>query len=318
MDVRSLVLVPSFKTSCGFGNGLAVCPELGLLVTSDSDLPGLSVFTFSRCGGGMGALVPKYRLGGPDIKFGGGPRGTSGYLAFVGAGGLLLVTDVGQDSVHVFDVVGGRHAGYVGGRWSITAPRGVAVKGGKVVVSCWRERSITGGTLRLFEGAGVDWVPLWTMTEALNGGMRCPYGLRFTADGSRVLVADPGAGCVKVFRVSDGSFVQDLLNTGLEEPWDVEECEDGWIVAHAYGCPRVEFLGVGGDRVILGERGSSGGLFFERPTSLALVPGLGLVVREGFGSRVQLLAAPDAIAMAAMSVARVGWMAVCCRAILGK
>ena len=41
------------------------------------------------------------------------------------------------------------------------------------------------------------------------------------------------------------------------------------------------------------------------PSALALVPGLGLVVRD---NRVHVFATPDVIAMAAMSACRVAWM----------
>ena len=46
-----------------------------------------------------------------------------------------------------------------------------------------------------------------------------------------------------------------------------------------------------------------------RTSALALVPGLGLVVREiGKVGRLQFFATPDSIAMATMSPYRVAWM----------
>ena len=61
--------------------------------------------------------------------------GVSGYLAFTppttttsgsssGARPLLLVTDAGHDAVHVVDVVGRTHAGYLASPGSIAGPRG--------------------------------------------------------------------------------------------------------------------------------------------------------------------------------------------------
>jgi hypothetical protein len=72
--------------------------------------------------------------------------------------------------------------------------------------------------------------------------------------------------------------------TGLGYPWDVEECEGGWLVA----CGTIEFVGgatVG--RARLGKRGSGDGQFID-PSALVLVPGLGLAVRELLNSRFQM------------------------------
>jgi hypothetical protein len=98
-------------------------------------------------------------------------------------------------------------------------------------------------------------------------------------------------GRVSVFRVEDGSFARHVA-TGLDRPLDVEECEGGWLVA-CLDSDTTEF--VGGDvdgggvgRARLGRVGSGDGEF-NGPTALALVPGLGLVVREiGNGGRVQV------------------------------
>ena len=55
---------------------------------------------------------------------------------------------------------------------------------------------------------------------------------------------------------------------------------------------------------------------FKFPAALALVPDLGLVVREaGNGGRVQVFATPDAIAMASMSRHRLAWMAAAARVV---
>jgi hypothetical protein len=71
----------------------------------------------------------------------------------------------------------------------------------------------------------------------------------------------------------------------------VEECEGGWLVA-CNGSDTIEFVGgdvdgggVGGAR--LGKYGSGDGKFKD-PSALALVPGLGLVVREIHNDRFQV------------------------------
>ena len=108
--------------------------------------------------------------------------------------------------------------------------------------------------------------------------------------------------------------------TGLDRPFDVEECQGGWLVA-SWGSHIIDFAGgdvnggVGG--AMLGTRGSGHGEFKD-PSALALpvpvVAGLGLVVREwSNGSRLQFFATPDTIAMASMSAARVGWIGAVAR-----
>ena len=80
----------------------------------------------------------------------------------------------------------------------------------------------------------------------------------------------------------------------------------------------VEFVGGNGvSRPALGKRGAANGDFLF-PTTLALVPSVGLVVREYDGGRLQVFATPDAVAMAAMSPLRVGWMVGVARAALAR
>ncbi len=67
----------------------------------------------------------------------------------------------------------------------------------------------------------------------------------------------------------------------------------------------------------LGGFGSRDGQLFN-PSALALVPGLGLVVREWANRRVQVFTTRDAIAMDSMSEARVGWMVGVARSILHR
>jgi hypothetical protein len=137
-------------------------------------------------------------------------------------------------------------------------------------------------------------------------------------------VADCYNSRASVFRVGDGEFVRHTA-TGLRLPYDVEEVEGGWLVA-CWNSHTVEFMcdGVGGDgggRPSLGRAGGgwgSGDGEFDEPTALAVVPGLGLVVREANNGRLQVFATPDTIAMAAMSPHRVAWMTVLARAILRR
>jgi hypothetical protein len=225
---------------------------------------------------------------------------SSGWMAFTGpaTSRLLLLTDAGHDAVHVIDVAGQLFVGYVAAPGTIAGPRGVAARGSLVAVSAWKKWDSGEHVVRLFEGSGA----MWTAVRVVVGGFRGPgiadgqlhrpLGMRFTGDGTGLAVADAGNHRVSVFRVEDGSFVRHVA-TGLGGPFDVEECEGGWLVA-CWGSSTIEF--VGGDvdgggsdvgRATLGKHDSGDGEF-QCPASLALVPGLGLVVREFTGGRLQV------------------------------
>ncbi len=370
------VPLPALKTQCGRGHGLAACPTLGLLVTSDKGKNTLSVWDLpggasrdggasGRAGASAGAVV-----GGASAGGGGGLRlvctlggdgsaapmlfqftsngWASGLLAFTpplsttgsGSSGsssvrpLLLVTDAGADAVHIVDVVGETHAGYLASPGSIAGPRGVAASGVSesplVAVSAWAWMDSGDHVVVVYRGSGV----VWEAVRVIGGGfggpgprdgqLQMPHGLRLSGsgDGSVVCVADSRNNRASVFRVGDGGFVRHIA-TGLEHPRDVEEVEGGWLVACG-DSHTVEFAGdgargVGGARPFLGKAGGRAGGDdgeFSVPTALTVVPGLGLVVREAFSQRLQVLATPDTIAMAAMSPSRVAWMAVVLRAQL--
>jgi hypothetical protein len=298
---------------------MAACPALGLLVTSNCSDNTLSVFALPRssgagAGAGAGAgLARVCTLGGDSspapmqFQFEEPKYWPSGWMAFTGpaTSRLLLVTDAGHDAVHVIDVAGREHAGYVAAPGTIAGPRGVAARGSLVVVSAWKEARSGDHVVRVFEGSGAMWTAVRVVAGSFggpgwaDGQLYCPCGLRFTGDGTGLAVADAGNGRVTVFRVEDGSFVRHVA-TGLYRPMDVEECEGGWLVAcdnDGPGNGTIEFVRGGvvrarrGPRggVVRARRGPRGGVEFEEgsgdgefssPSALALVPGLGLVVRD--------------------------------------
>ncbi len=120
-----------------------------------------------------------------------------------------------------------------------------------VAVSAWKEALAYSGdhvvTVRLFEGSGA----MWTAVRVVGGGfggpgsadgqLHRPRGLRFSGDGTGLAVAEYVNNRVSVFRVEDGSFARHVA-TGLEYPWDVEECDGGWLVA-CFGSNTIEFVG---------------------------------------------------------------------------
>jgi hypothetical protein len=290
----ALMPLPALKTRCGLGVGLAACPALGLLVTSSHKDNTLSVFALPHSSGAGAGLALVCTLGGASspapMQFKFYDNYSSGWMAFTGpaTSRLLLVTDAGHDVVHIIDVAGRVHVGYVAAPGTIAGPRGVAARGSLVAVSVWKIGGSGDHVVRLFEGSGA----MWTAVRVVAGGfggpgsadgqLQWPYGLRFTGDGKGLAVSDEWNNRVSMFRVDNGSFVRHMA-TGLRGPCDVEECEGGWLVACA-GSHTVDFVGVvvhgsGVSGARLGKRGSGGGEFMD-PSALALVPVLGLVVRE--------------------------------------
>jgi DNA-binding beta-propeller fold protein YncE len=357
---RDLGLLQPFRTlrtHTGFGEGLAACPSLGLLVTSDLNMASLSVWDLpsgaSGCnssgGAGGGGLRLVCKLGGARavgpmrFKFCDG-GGYSGYLAFTPpvttshARPLLLVTDAGHDAVHVVDVVGRTHEGYVACPGSIAGPRGVAASASTtpplVAVSAWKESFCGDHVIILYRRNSVV---VWETVQVIGGGfgrpgprdgqLNRPHGLRFNGDGSVICVADRSNDRASMFRVDNGDFVRHI-DTSLCYPKDVEEVEGGWLVACT--CSHtVVFVSDGGDDgggggwPSLGKAGGgygSGDGELHNPVALATVPGLGLAVRDCWNGRLQVFATPDTIAMLTtnMSGIRIAWMSAVARAVLNR
>ncbi len=316
VGLDKLVPLPALKTDCGRGVGMAACPALGLLVTSNHNDNTLSVFALPRisgAGAGAGAgvgLALVCTLGGASspapmqFKFIDGSY--SGWMAFTGlaTSRLLLLTDAGHDAVHVIDVAGRVHAGYVAAPGTIAGPRGVAARGSLVAVSAWKKDDSGDHVLWLFEGSGARWSAVRVVGGGFgspgraDGQLESPLGLRFTGDGTGLVVADTWNKRASMFRVGDGSFVRHVA-TGLGYAMDVEECEGGWMVASwsADRLDRSSTIRMDVHYVLSNDELSRHSLSFDTrsrlPTvisALAWVHGLGLVVRDSLIGWVKIFA----------------------------
>jgi hypothetical protein len=277
------------------GSGIAASQDLGLLVVSCTATAGhdvLLVFALpddiARGGGDgvrelehvgtLGGVAPmkfKFRFGGfPSVFF-----DTSGHMAFMDCSRrLLVVSDAGHGAVHVIDVAEQQHVGYVAAPGSIVGPRGVATKGSSVAVSSWYHSDSGDHMVHVYEGTGATWTPQRTIAGGFRGPgpaagqLWMPNGLRFSADGLHLAVADCINGRVSVFCTRDGSFKQNI-ETSYRQPDDIVECGNGeWLVCHR------DRVCVAGSKL---ESASAGSFYVGSFSSaLALVPGLGLMIRQ--------------------------------------
>jgi hypothetical protein len=289
----------------------------------------------------------------PGYRFWFNAQRGSGRLAFTdpigGMGGgvppLLLVADTAANVVYVVDVTSDKHVGYVGKYGEVHAPRGVTSRGNLVAVSCWDVEGSPHHIVRLFTGGGCAWSVIRTVGWMTGGELRMPSGLKFSRDGRHLAVCNTGKGCLSIFNVATGScrhfnkrgpvyprHPHPSLD-GLDAQADVEEHSGRWLMTDSDSgsvqCWDVG-VGMGTDGYEAGCVGvgvpqrpcSLGGFGVQEgqlrwPTAVAVVPGLGIVVRDL--RRVQVFALPDDIAMSRMSLPRLAWMSVCYRArIRGK
>jgi DNA-binding beta-propeller fold protein YncE len=271
---------------------IAVCMALRTIVVNSSKDNTLHLFTVEP----DGAIAPAGTLGAPgsgplQFKFVGKvikmaftvPAPSSGPGA---ARPTLLVADCGNDRVQEVDVVARAHVGYLCPPGTLKEPFGVATSRTHIAVTTC---TAVHGLAHLFDA--VSRARLWTVGGLSGSGSRQlsgPFGVRFTADGARVAVADRDNKRIAVLSV-DGSLVGHVLTPGIE-PCDVEEVQGGWLVATGFEGSSVALVpAVGGEPVALvrgvegSRKGQLNGVF-----SFALVPGLGLLVPDRFNDRFQV------------------------------
>lgn len=323
------VLMHEQTTYVECGTGIAACPLLGLLAVSVDARDAILLFALpgsengsgdSGSGGGEGGEGE-----GGDVND--GEQGLrridtvysvqdaahgvvtfrfqtytqySGHMAFLGpvARCLLAVTDAGHEAVHLLDVLTHTHVGYVARPGTITAPAGVAAWESWIAVSTAPVEA--DHVIRLYEGAEAE----WTLLRVIGGGfggpgpadgqLHDPRGLRFVEDGTVLAVADKENDRVSTFRTADGAFVTHVA-TRLPKPEDVECNQDGWLVPCLMSgtvealSPSGKHLGSLGTASMqsTGTPGTWRGL--ASPVGIALVPGLGLLVRDSAHTEVLVM-----------------------------
>jgi len=294
------------------GAGVAVCQDL-LVISCCRELHVFALpVDIARCHV-QSDLVLVRTMGLIPMDFSFSVYPYTGQMAFTdGENRLLLVADAcanGFGAVHVIDAVHGNHVGYVAAPGTICFPRGVATRKSLAAVTCW-ERG-RGQIVCVFEGSDeCTWTGAVRVIDFF--GHDWPYGLRFTADGLRLAVADYRNGRLTFFCAKDGSFLRHMALPPDVYPRDVEECvieggRAGWVTCHSGG-----LVAVADNDTDVTCRHYADSDFIS--AALAIVPGLGLVVRHSTG--VQFLATPDVIAMAAMFHCKVAWMVAVRRGLL--
>jgi hypothetical protein len=331
-------------TFMNIGYGVAAIPALGLLVTSDIAKNTLVVWkwdlvTGSEEGppggpggpGGRHGLSFIYTLGGSDspapmrFRFVCGHHG-SGIMAVLPRlhddtpspceQPLVLVTDAGNDTVHIIDVVGRTHAGYLAAPGTIVGPRGIAIhqrawtsrsgsrsksksesgqRSTLVAVTAWKNQHAGHHVVVLYENNG----PVWDKVRVIGGNfgfpgsvkgqMHQPYGVRISKDGTQVCVCDKQNSRVIFFSAEEGSVLRQVIvidpstDPGVGEPSDLEEVEGGWLFASFLRGRGIWYIPNGdGDKtspVDFHRVGDHRVGDVQHPVSITPVPGLGLVVR---------------------------------------
>ncbi len=291
---------------------------------------------------------------------------------------VLMVADLCLHAVHIVDVARLLHGvwrspddlflgflGHATGPVSVQGPtpdpQGVATRGMMAAVSSWHKHDSGRHAIYLFRRRSTKKRAFWAVDRVichgrgpLDGYLSCPKGLRFTADGLSVVVADFGNNRVSQFAVSDGCFEQHLFHVmnpidvefvhGCGCPKDADDVLDWRWAAHGWSCgypstyPRKRLQPWDGSEVATLSRWlvlrkkrhyssviSTNGFKWvsEVPkcgnddiSSLAFVPGGGFAVHTG--DFVRILFTNDAMAAARMSDTRFVWFCCVARGIRSR
>jgi hypothetical protein len=256
VDLALLDSAPKAVVDCGPGYGMAVSTVLGLIVTSCcAGHEANTISAFSLKGHWHLGTWGSTGAGPLQFDFSGWPAGYSGTMCFscgegspcggagsgagstVSADPLLLVADHGNRRVSVFDVRGFWTdkdpvlVGIIASREG-TAPRGVAACAAFIAVSSWAVVSSGDHVVELYDATTLKLVRVLGAGCGCGAGfgkLRQPCGLRFSADGTSVIVADCGNRRMCVFSTS--GMCSATFSGMSESPRDVVELASGTLVA---------------------------------------------------------------------------------------
>lgn len=281
--------MPKDTYRCSQGWGLAASKGDSLIVVSNSKegtlstyslIEGATMFSLMETFGGRGAGKLQFEFE-YDMSYG-------GWICFAEPD-CILVAEFGNDRVQLVDVLAKEHKRFYG-VGVLSGPRGVAYCPSFIAVSESKPAPASSSRITLLNHDGAV---LRSFAEHGTGPgqLQTPFGLRITADERSVVVADSGNHRICRFHASSGAFdcVIGSRAQGLERPTDVEITAAGYYIANG-GKNNLVLLSLDPDERprVIGKAGKAHG-DFQRPSALAMVPEVGLIVRDSGNTRIQVL-----------------------------
>lgn len=193
---------------------LARTGSSGFVYVMTNDPQGNAVVQFRRSSTGALTRVGEVSTGGLGGTGNGAgaldPLGSQDSLLLGGAGALLLAVDAGSDEVSALSVSGsGLHLlNTVSSGGSF--PNSVALHGNLVyVLNAQGTPNVSGFTLSPTDGL----TPIAGSTRDLpGGGSAAPHDIRFSADGTRLLVSEGGTNRIDVFDVGSDGILTGMIS----------------------------------------------------------------------------------------------------------
>ncbi len=289
------VHMPDFHIFCKHGNGIAVCPELNVLILSHFEigLEGtLSVYGLDFPSPPSFMYVLGQGATPPPLQFN---LSSTFAMAFTGTAPYwLLVPDTKLCNVHIVDVQSARHCGYLAPSAFSTIPKSVAAKADLVAVA-------SDPDVHLFQRhTAASWTKLWTVKAACDA-----VGVTFMPDPAQIAVFPSIVHRTKsvVLRTKDGSVMSFLNNIGTQ----IDGKAFGpRLVIVSYARSQMHWMTTNNETQQVYTQ-----VLHDRPVSLAVLPRVGIFLRSQYC--VSVYGTAETVAMVHMSRIRVVWMAAVIR-----
>jgi len=198
----------------------------------------------------------------------------------------VLVAEAFNHRVQQVRIVGDEENFFVRfvGQGVLGEPEFVDCNNDFIVVSEWAPHRIS-----VLSWATGDMISQFGSWGSISGQLMFPCGVRLLkGQEPRLVVVDKNNYRLCVFTLS-GEYVAAMgsREKGLNYPYDVLECKDGFIIANKGSNSLVKFSRDGVKVGMFGKQGDGAGEF-DGPTALAALPDGGVVVRENGGARFQV------------------------------